>query len=231
MISQNGGLSLAFSIILSIKFYWSSVKYKNNQQGLQFFKIQDLCTTQSTQKWDLTLILWERVTFNHSPFQQWLIRHTLWVRNNPHLWLLPHNSSSLWGNAMKFYDYVPLLTKIGVSGWINIKVNKQQSCIQPSVRRGCVHTHTLTVELLRAICRGCGGTHALQRSEICPLRAVRCGCGGTHTFWRARIESFPSVPVLSAVISLRSFTGTAHYSCFFGGSGFDGNFKSSAVCN
>ena len=120
----------------------------------------------------------------------------LWVRNCPHLWLLPHNSSSLWGNAMKFYDFVneglvPVLTEIGVSGWINVRVNKQQSCIKPSVRRGCVHTHTLTVELLHAICCGCGDTHALQRSEICPLRAVCRGCGGTYALWRAGIEFFP----------------------------------------
>ena len=94
---------------------------------------------------------------------------------------------------MKFYDFVndslPLLTEIGVSGWVclRVKIEKEKSCIKPSVRRGCVHTHTLTVELLRAICRGSGGTHALQRSEICPLSAVRRGCGGTHAFWRAGI--------------------------------------------
>ena len=88
---------------------------------------------------------------------------------------------------MKFYDFVneglvPVLTEIGMSGYINIRVNKQQICIKPSVHHGCVHTHTLTVELLRAIGCGCGGTHALQGSKICPLCAVHRGCEGTHTF-------------------------------------------------
>ena len=59
---------------------------------------------------------------------------------------------------MKFYDFVneglvPVLTEIGMSGYINIRVNKQQICIKPSVHHGCVHTHTLTVELLCAIRR------------------------------------------------------------------------------
>ena len=163
------------------------------------------------------------------------LRRTLWVRNYPHLRLLPHNSSSLWCNAMKVYDLVneglvPVLTETGVSGWINISVNKQQSCIKPSVCLECVHTHTLTVELLCAIRRGCGGTHALQRSRIYPLcavhhgcggthalqRSIRPGCRGTHAFWRARIESFPCVLALSAVILLWSVTGTTPCSCFLG---------------
>ena len=97
---------------------------------------------------------------------------------------------------------IAVLTKTGVFGWINVRVNTQQSCIKSSVRHECVHTHTLTVELLRAVGCGCGGTHALQRSEICPLCAIHRGCEGTHTFWRARIETFPCVPALSAVISL-----------------------------
>ena len=214
------------------------------------------------------LFLWHKgsrlTDWDPQHYTHWFkLCRTLWVRNYPHFWLLPHNSSSLGGNAMKFYDFVsegliPVLTTIGVFGWINIRVNKQQSCIKPSVCRGCEHTHTLTVELLHAICRGCGGTHALQRSEtcplcnvhrgcggthalqrsetcplcnvhrgcggthallrseICPLRAIRCGCGGTHAFWRAGVESFPCVLALSAVILLRSFTGTAPCSCFFG---------------
>ena len=125
---------------------------------------------------------------------------------------------------MTFYDFVsegliPVLSKIGVFGWVNIRVNKQQSCIKPSACCGCEHTDTLAVELLQAICHGCGGTHALQRSEICPLHAIHHGCGGTHAFWRAGIESFPCVPVLSAVISLWSFAGTAPSSCFWGGGG------------
>ena len=123
----------------------------------------------------------------------------------------------LW-NTMSNYDFVnegliAVLTKTGVFGWI--RVNTQQSCIKSSVRRECVHTHTLTVELLRAIGCGCGGTHALQGSKICPLCAVHRGCEGTHTFWRARIETFPCVPALSAVISLQSFTGITPCSCFF----------------
>jgi len=134
---------------------------------------------------------------------------------------------------MTFYDFVsegliPVLSKIGVFGWVNIRVNKQQSCIKPSACRGCEHTDTLTVELLQAICHGCGGTHALQRSEICLLCAIRRGCGGTHTFWRAAIESFPCVLALAAVILLWSFTGTAPCFCFFW-IDFDGNFKSSVV--
>ena len=121
---------------------------------------------------------------------------------------------------MTFYDFVsegliPVLSKIGVFGWVNIRVNKQQSCIKPSACCGCEHTDTLAVELLQAICHGCGGTHALQRSEICLLCAIRRGCGGTHTFWRAAIESFPCVLALSEVILLWSFTGTAPCFCFF----------------
>ena len=139
----------------------------------------------------------------------------LWVRKYPYLWLLPHNTSSLWGNAMKFYDSVnegliPVLTEIDVFRRINVRVSKQQTCIKPSVHHGCENTHTHTVELLRATCHGCGSTHALQRSKICPLHTLCHGCGGTHAFWRAGIESFPCVPALSLSFSSH-FTTVIHW--------------------
>ena len=104
-----------------------------------------------------------------------------------------------------------------------VRVNKQQSCIKPSVHRGCVHTHTLTAELLRAIRRGCGGTHALQKE-----RNLSLAC---HTSWEWRhpcllkgqnriFSLHASTLTVSVVILLRSFTGIAPCSCFFGGIGF-----------
>ena len=92
----------------------------------------------------------------------------LWVRNYPHLWLLPHNLSSLWGNAMKLYDFVneglvPVLTEIGV--WMNKHKSKQTTKLYKTLSTlwVCAHPYSHCRTL---VCHMLWDTHALQRSEI-----------------------------------------------------------------
>ena len=263
MLSFTCTICFACYVSLWLKII-SVVLKKTNQKGVEcidFVSWLDVLSLQNQPAKSLHrylchfyVLLWN--TLFKTWFKKFIfnLRRMLWVKNYPHLWLLPHNLSSLWGNTMKFCDFVneglvPVLIKIGVSGWINIRVKKTKLYKTLSTLWVCAHPYSHCRTLARhtswvlrhpcfakewnlsLACRGCGGTHALQRSEICPLHAIYHGCEGTHAFWRAGIESFPCVPVLSAVISLWSFAGTAPCSCFFGGSGFDGNSKSSAVCN
>ena len=96
------------------------------------------------------LFLWHKgsrlTDWDPQHYTHWFkLCRTLWVRNYPHFWLLPHNSSSLGGNAMKFYDFVsegliPVLTTIGVFGWINYK-SKQTTKLYKTLSMSWVWTH------------------------------------------------------------------------------------------
>ena len=87
---------------------------------------------------------------------------------------------------MKFYDFVndsvPVLTEIGVSGRVCLKAHTHKKLDKTlSTSWVCAHPYsdcrTLACHMSWVWRHPC-----FEKSEICPLRAVRRGCGGTHAF-------------------------------------------------
>ena len=166
------------------------------------------------------------------------LRRMLWVKNYPHLWLLPHNFSSLWGNAMKFYEFVneglvPVLTKFGVSGWINIRVKKQTKLYKTlSTLWVCAHPYSHCRTLARHTSWVWRHPCFAKERNLSPARH-------TSRVWRhpCFLKGWNRIFSLCACTLSSHFTMVIcwHRTLFLllggGGSGFDGNSKSSAVCN